>query len=245
MAEVHWLEQAIEDVPARDDWLSASEALCLEGMHVAKRRVDWRLGRWTAKRAVAACLNLASHAPALADIEIRPAPSGAPEVFLSRQPAKVAISISHSAGVAVCAVAPPSVALGCDLETTEPRSDAFVADYFTVEEQVLVARSSAGDRPRLLALLWSGKESALKALREGLRLDTRYVSVCPMPSRPGQLGDWHPLKVHLANGQVLHGWWRHAGAQVRTLVSDPATAQPILLWVPPERGGCRPDVQRV
>ena len=49
----------------------------------------------------------------------------------------------------------------------EPRSDAFVADYFTIEEQALVARASAADRDRILALLWSGKESALKALREG------------------------------------------------------------------------------
>lgn len=45
------------------------------------------------------------------------------------------------------------------------------------EEQELVAR--APERDELVALLWSGKESALKALREGLRLDTersRYAN---------------------------------------------------------------------
>ncbi len=52
-------------------------------------------------------------------------------------------------------------------------SDAFVADYFAPEEQTLIAHSSPADRELMLALLWSAKESALKALREGLRLDTR------------------------------------------------------------------------
>jgi 4'-phosphopantetheinyl transferase len=63
----------------------------------------------------------------------------------------------------------------------ELRSDAFVADYFTAEEQPLVARASSPvDGLRLLAPVSSGKESALKALREGLRLDTRCVIVMPV-----------------------------------------------------------------
>ena len=70
--------------------------------------------------------------------------------------------------------------LGCDLEIVEPRSDAFIADYFTAEEQALIERTSAADRSLLLALLWSAKESALKALRAGLRLDTRSVIVRPV-----------------------------------------------------------------
>ena len=75
-------------------------------MRFAKRQADWRLGRWTAKNAVAAYLNLPSDPQALTDIEIRPAPSGAPEVFIADQPARVTISLSHRAGVAACAVTP-------------------------------------------------------------------------------------------------------------------------------------------
>src|SRR5437660_665235 len=52
--EVHWLEQRGSDVPPQDDWLSAAELMRLAGMRVEKRRVDWRLGRWTAKAAIAA-----------------------------------------------------------------------------------------------------------------------------------------------------------------------------------------------
>ena len=175
--DVYWLEQTEGDVPAENDWLSASEAVVLNGMRFAKRRADWRLGRWTAKRAVAVYLNLPGHPRALTGTEIRPAPSGAPEVFVTNKPAPVTISLSHRAGRAVCAIGLSGGALGCDLETIEPRSDAFVADYFTTSEQALVERAPGADRSWLLALLWSGKESALKALRTGLRLDTRCVIV--------------------------------------------------------------------
>ncbi len=171
MMEVYWLERTEADLPTDNDWLSASEAASLNGMRFAKRRDDWRLGRWTAKRAVATYLILPSDRQILAGIEIRPMPSGAPEVFIANQPAAVTVSLTHRAGAAACAIASSGVALGCDLEVIEPRSEAFIADYFTAEEQQLIQRMSATERPRLLALLWSGKESALKALRTGLRLE--------------------------------------------------------------------------
>jgi 4'-phosphopantetheinyl transferase len=112
-------------------------------------------------------------------------------------------------------------ALGCDLELVEPRSDAFAADYFTAEEQSLAARAGP-DRHRLLTLLWSGKESALKALGEGLRLDTRCVEV--RPSRGDAI--WQPMQVARSNGEILHGWWQQSGGVVRTLVCSPATGPP-------------------
>lgn len=175
--KVCWLEQSKRDVPQENDWLSSSEATCMNVLRVAKRQSDWRLGRWTAKRAVAAFLNLHACPEALATIEIRPAQSGEPEVFINHQSATVTISISHSAGKAVCAVAQSGPQLGCDLETIEPHSDAFISDYFTAEEQAMVSRASASDRPWLTTLSWSAKESTLKALHEGLRLDTRSVTV--------------------------------------------------------------------
>ena len=128
---IHWLEQTESDLPAENQWLTANEILRLNALRIPKRRADWRLGRWTAKHAVAACLNLPDEPSALADIEIRAASSGAPEVFLQDRQAEIAISLSHSSGTALCTLAPPEISFGCDLETVEPRSDAFVADYFT------------------------------------------------------------------------------------------------------------------
>ena len=183
-----------------------------------------------------------AHPHFLKRIEICAAPSGAPEVFFDSQPAAVTISLSHRCGIAACAVAMSHVKLGADLEKIEPRSDAFVADYFTLEEQALVAHASAADRDRLLALLWSGKESALKALREGLRLDTRSVIVIPCATSFGCNG-WNELRVRYTGGrnteahhpgdQVFHGWWQHADNMVRTVVSTPPPDSPIPLTIPP------------
>jgi 4'-phosphopantetheinyl transferase len=228
---VSWLEQTEADVPAENDWLHAREAIGLNGLRFAKRRADWRLGRWTAKRALALCLNLPLDHRTLAGIEIRPAPDGVPEVFLANAPAAITISISHRDGRAICAVALSGVALGCDLEIIEPHSAAFVADYFTTEEQRLVARAPAPDRLRLLALLWSAKESTLKALRAGLRLDTRSVIVSPV-DEGADSNTWHPLRVTNTSGQIFHGWWRYTGNLLQTVVADPPPTPPILLKIP-------------
>ena len=243
LTKVYWLEQTGADLPPDDDWLGASEVACLNALRIPKRRADWRLGRWTAKRAVSICLNTPGNFKGLAGIEIRAAATGAPEVFLDNKPAAVSISLSHSNGTALCAVAPPGTDLGCDLEAIEPRSDAFVADYFTSDEQALIARASAADRFRLLALFWSAKESALKALREGLRLDTRSVTVDLLesvpPSAPDEMATaptftqcrsiWRPLEVHCASGQVFQGWWGQRGNLLQTVVAAPTPARPILL----------------
>src|ERR1700739_658574 len=115
--DISWLEQTEADVPTENQWLSTRERMCLSGMRFVKRRTDWRLGRWTAKHSVSACLNVSTDIGALADTEILSAPSGAPEVFLRDRPADVAISLSHRDGTALCAVAPAGTSFGCDLET--------------------------------------------------------------------------------------------------------------------------------
>ncbi len=127
--EVYWLEQSEADVPAENDWLSANETARLNAMRFAKRRADWRLGRWTAKRAWSIFLGKPAHPRVFKEMEIRSAPSGAPEVYFRSQPAAVTISLSHRAGVAACAVTMPGTELGCDLEMVEPHSDTFLADY--------------------------------------------------------------------------------------------------------------------
>jgi 4'-phosphopantetheinyl transferase len=234
---VYWLEQTEADVPVENDWLSAGESVCFGGLRFAKRRADWRRGRWTAKCAVASFLNLPTDAQGLAQIEIRPASSGAPEVFIANEPAAVAVSISHSSGTAVCAVAMLGVELGCDQEVIEARSEAFVSDYFTESEQALVARVCAAERSRLVTLLWSAKESALKALREGLRLDTRSVTVSPI-NGAFNLNGWSPLQVRYADGRSFHGWWQQGHGIVRTLVANPPPDSPILLPAPTRLSDC-------
>jgi 4'-phosphopantetheinyl transferase len=211
-------------VPADDSWLGPRELATLAHMLFARRRVDWRLGRWTAKRAASAYLGLPPASETLRALEIRPAPSGAPELFWANRPAAITISLSHRSGIAVCAVSSacdPAVALGCDLERVEQHSELFLADYFTVEEQSLVRQASAADRWRLLALLWSAKESLLKALRLGLRADTRSVNVTLELPPAGGSTAWHTLRVHYADIGTLGGWWYESAGFIRTLVVLP------------------------
>ncbi len=216
---VYWLEQIESGLPVTNNWLAPRERLRLSTLRFPKRRADWRLGRWTAKHALAACLSLPSEAESLALMEIRAAPSGEPEPFFCGAPLPVSLSLSHCAGRALCALMLSNTGLGCDLERIESRSDAFAADYFTAEEQTLVARTIGSHRALLLTLLWSAKESALKAWHEGLRLDTRSLTVA-LGSKAEQAHShiWHPLQVRHTNGGVFHGSWFHDGDLVRTMV---------------------------
>jgi len=229
--KIYWLEQTEADVPAENDWLSPSEAASLDRMRFAKRRSDWRLGRWTAKRALSICLDWPAQPQVFQKMDIRSAVSGAPEVFFANQPAAVTISLSHRDGIAACAVVMSGAEVGCDLEIVEPHSDAFVADYFTSDEQALVARTAEADRPWLLALLWSAKESALKALHEGLRLDTRSVTVSPLVPA-FDLNGWSPLEVRYTGGRVFQGWWQHAENILRTVVAVQSLDSPTRLTIP-------------
>jgi 4'-phosphopantetheinyl transferase len=232
MTTIHWLMQTEADVPTDNDWLSASEAAILAHLHVAKRHDEWRLGRWTAKRALVAYLGQGPDRWPMAMIEIRATPDGAPEAFFNARPAPVTISLSHRAGRALCAVAPAAVALGCDLEVIEPRSEVFIADYFIPEERAFIERAPEDDRPQLITLFWSAKESALKALRVGLRLDTRSVVMNLPPSPPTD--GWGPLAVQAVDaGRTFRGWWRHKGAYLLTVVAAPPPPPPIALsdWI--------------
>jgi 4'-phosphopantetheinyl transferase len=234
MPDVYWLEQTEEDVPLEDDWLSASEAACLGGMRFAKRRADWRLGRWTAKRALAVCLSVTGDPEFLARIEIRAAASGAPQVFWNNQPTAFNISLSHRAGMAMCALAGSNVLLGCDLEVVEARSDSFLSDYFTRKEREWIAQAAPVARSYLLTLLWSAKESALKALHVGLRLDTRevVVAVAKPFMREKSGAQWSPLQVRYKDEDLLEGWWQRSNNFIRTIVAVPAPWPPLLLEIP-------------
>jgi 4'-phosphopantetheinyl transferase len=248
--DVYWLEQTEADVPQGEDWLSPIEAGTLRTMRFPKRRADWLLGRWTAKNAFAICFGYPIELPPLRDIEIHAAPSGAPEIYYRREPSAATISISHRVGVAACAVAPSRALLGCDIEIIEARGDTFAADYFTLEEQVLFEKAEIADRLRLVTLFWSGKESALKALREGLRLDTRSLTVSlsaalenpfaeersasrsssvSCGSSSGGYNNWNPFEVRHGESQIFHGWWSQSDSLLRTVLGAPSPDVPILL----------------
>ena len=237
---IGWLKQTMSDVPGGDSWLSSGELIPLSSMGFPKRRTEWRLGRWTAKQAVASYLDLQCGSEDLRRLEIRSNQCGAPEVLIDGNSASVSISLSHRAGVAVCAVGPGHVPIGCDIELVESRAHSFTTDYFTLPEQELVAGHPPAQQATILTLLWSAKESALKALRAGLGMDTLSVEVTLnksfAPHDPAGMArllanqSWDALQVSYApTRQIFPGWWQISNDFVQTLVSVKCPERPVEL----------------
>jgi 4'-phosphopantetheinyl transferase len=220
MASVGWLTRSLADVPADDGWLGPRERDVLASLTVAKRRQDWRLGRFAAKGAVAEWLGLP-----LARLEIVAAADGAPEAYVDDRAAPAAVSLSHRAGRALAVAGEAGMSLGCDLELIEPRSHGFVTDWLAPAEQALVA--DAGGRRDLVAnLAWSAKEAAAKARREGLRLDLRQA-VTESGGLDTDSPGWRPLSVLWADGSgSTRGWWREEPGWVMTVAGEPAPGRP-------------------
>lgn len=209
-----WLARTETELPPEGGWLSAGERSRVAGLRYPKRRTDVLLGRWALKHAVARFLGWPDEPGMLARIEARPAPGGAPRLFVDGQPVPHGVSLTDRAGCAVCLVAGQPTAVGCDVELVEPRSDAFIRDYLTWAEYRFVT-GAGPSRNALANLIWSAKESALKVLGTGLRRDTRSVEVTVAdPSPPDRT--WSVLQVRTAEGDVFPGWWRRSGAFLLT-----------------------------
>jgi 4'-phosphopantetheinyl transferase len=216
-----------------------------------KRQREWLLGRWTAKHLIKAylediCDREFFNNPdkiAFEMILIENNPYGMPVVRTwnshekqeTLQDLPISLSISHSSGSAFCALLPRGeaeagkAAIGADMELIEPRSPAFVEDYFTRVETEIVAKAAPDDRSRLVTLIWSAKEAALKALGQGLRLDTRSLS-CLIIAGPQLQQEWQPFAIQweadpeILAGSKLAGWWLVSGGFAYTLVvrGDPS-----------------------
>lgn len=96
----------------------------------------------------------------------------------------------------------------------------------------MIAEAPPADSDRLVALVWSAKESALKALREGLRLDTRSVVVTLDDIRISLPEKWNPLRVNSTNGQNFLGWWNQSSEYVRTILAASPFRPPLFLAQP-------------
>ena len=138
----------------------------------------------------------------------------------------VSLSISHSAGVAFCALTDQAgCRLGADIEHIEPREMSFVADFFTAAEMQSVALAPEPLRASLVTAIWSGKEAVLKAIREGLRSDPRAVE-CMIEPLPLPVNQWQPFTIRtdpvrepiFAPLKSWQGWWRSYQGYILTMV---------------------------
>ncbi len=195
------------DVPAGTDWLAAGELTRLSQFRFPKRRRDWLLGRWTAKQALLHIEGLP--AAGLTRLEIASSASGAPKPYLDSEPLATGLSLSHSHGRALCVVSREVLELGCDLELVEPRRPSFVDTFFTDAERQRVEAADAAFRDRLVTMIWSAKESTLKALGTGLKADTRSIEVTPA-GEPDP-GGWYSADVTARDAGHFRCLWRMDG----------------------------------
>ncbi|MBS5144294.1 MAG: 4'-phosphopantetheinyl transferase superfamily protein [Butyricicoccus pullicaecorum] len=98
-------------------------------------------------------------------------------------------SISHSADIAVCAVA--SIPVGVDIELPRKVRSGIAARWFSHAEQELLEQN-----PSAFFDLWMAKEAVLKEIGCGLcgKLQTVSVDLSPAPHLTAPVhGQWHAL----------------------------------------------------
>lgn len=160
--------------------LDEQEALELAEKTIPKRAVEWAAGRVAAKRCLQRMLATSGgSAPQPSEIRIIQDEQGKPVAELAFRPgAQIGeLSVSHSNGMALAMAAPSGAfkGIGVDVEKVEPRSEAWVSDYFT-EGEISLAGAEEG-RWLELTRIWCLKEAFLKALGTGLRFDLKDINV--------------------------------------------------------------------
>jgi len=234
---INWLVQTTTDYPGAaaglplEGFLSLAEAAVFNGFKIQKRRSDWLLGRWTAKQLIGQVHEYDNgQALPFDQLSILPLKDGAPAAYQSiigsEHPLDVSISISHSHDTAACAIIErPDWPLGIDLEWIAPRSAGFIADYFTPGEQALLRECPIENLPTHTTAVWSAKEAALKAIHQGLKVDTRCVS-CLIQVENNPPRSWIPFTIQWDQQRFnrsvpsLEGWWRATETYVLTLVAQ-------------------------
>jgi 4'-phosphopantetheinyl transferase len=215
-----------EDPPA---FLNPVEIPGLAAKRFLKRRTEWLHGRWVAKRLLQKS-HPACKMRSLSEIVIAYEPGGAPYASISGgEPLPGCLSITHSGPLAASALAfAPHLSVGIDLEKIEVRPAGFFETYFTPSENAYVQRCPPETLPETLTLIWSAKESTLKALRKGLALDTRQVEINLGEAGCADTSGWRPFHAAVkaptastpgSNSWAFTGWWQVYQGYILTLAA--------------------------
>jgi malonyl CoA-acyl carrier protein transacylase len=180
ITEIADIEQSMREDSATfvSKYLSPEEQAAFAKLKVDKRRFEWLSGRVAAKRLLREVrFHSEGSIVAPSAIVVMPDEWGAPKIsVVGENSSDIYLSISHAGGLAVAAcVIDGQQRCGVDVEVVEKRADSFRRDYFSKKEQAWVANKSNPDLA--LTELWALKESVLKVLGIGARVDMRDVEV--------------------------------------------------------------------
>ncbi len=213
--------------------LNAAEQRQFYALRSLKRQREWLLGRWTAKRLLQMVVEQQNGRRVPLDtFTIYNVANGAPHLTSVYLPGAT-LSISHRDDRGLCAVSTggegcgdeQTECLGIDIERIEPRTGSFAEDYFTEPEIQCVRRAPDSIADLLITGIWSAKESALKALRVGLTVDTRAVT-CLLQAPGAPLHNWTRFDIMCDQARLkrsaapLKGWWRTMEDYVLTCVGS-------------------------
>ncbi|HEY9740480.1 MAG TPA: beta-ketoacyl synthase N-terminal-like domain-containing protein [Coleofasciculaceae cyanobacterium] len=197
----HWMLNEKE----REFWYSLPEK--------GPRRSDWLLGRIAAKDALRQWAKATFQLElAPVDIEILSAELGKPIVRcpeLERLGSLPALSISHSRGYVVAAVAKPGMCVGIDIQRLDGiRADDVLNGAFTQPEIDLLAQLPQQDQATSIVGLWCAKEAAAKASSMGLMGDPRQWQVSHYSLIDAQVviihaGKSFQVKLDYTDGEIL------------------------------------------
>ena len=127
---------------------------------------------------------------------------------LSHPAAALDLSMSHSGGLAACAVT-TSGCIGVDLEAPRPGRPLRIAPMLAPEEQAWLAR--CGPEPHDALAVWTLKEAVAKAIGQGLRLDFASFAVAVDPPSmlrppPEHAGNWRLWQMTIAAAPLAVAW---------------------------------------
>lgn len=230
---IYWTVSRDNQTPCVDfsvpfeNYLTPYELERLGHLRFPKRRAEWLHGRWTVKYLLRhSDQAFANLTPTI--VQVKNEPEGLPflERFSNTERIPANISLSHRDHRAFCALTSTlDLKIGVDMELVEARPPSFLEDFFTPRE--FQQGNGYGDELRDLwfTLIWSLKESMLKALGTGLRLDTRCVEILCVEGLPLRKAatelEWHGARVRFESYGHTHWrvWWRVQDHTVYTIAA--------------------------
>lgn len=147
-----------------EEILSAKEQKYFDSLKFDKRKRDYLIGRYTAKKLLLENF-IKDSKTTFKDISILKDTDGKPELYINGKRPNFMLSISHSGDFASAVASKELKFLGIDTEKIEVRTRSWAEQSFYNTEY----HTNSDDK--FLTTLWAKKEAVVKALGVGLSVD--------------------------------------------------------------------------